>query len=165
LFNLRATTKLLSRLKSVPAAAVEPTTRLGDWYANLFNVGRQQFAMFTSDRSLLTVVLPAKEIRPLPMTLTDRLLWLLRELEVPTALINDELAQMHTCTITTTASRSVLGSMHDHTMAAKIIVGESPTASLVEFHRYLAKVPLKAIGYRYPRDVALNLLSGASSSG
>src|SRR6187401_755292 len=104
LFNIRATAKLLKRLKSVPEAAAEPTTRLGDWYASYFNVGRQQFAMFTSDRSLLAVVLPAKEMKPLPVTLTDRLRWLLRDLKVSTELINDELAQMHTCTITTTAS-------------------------------------------------------------
>lgn len=163
MFNLRATAKLLHRLKCAPAAAGEATTRLGDWYGNLFSVGRQQFAMFTSDRSLLTVVLPVKEIRPLPITLTDRLRWLLRELKVPTALINDELAQMHTSIITTTASRSVLGSMSDHTFAAKILLGESPPVSLTELHRRLAEVPLKATGYRYPREVALNLLSGTNS--
>ena len=164
MFNLRATSKLLRRLKSAPTTAVEPTTRLGDWYANYFNVGRQQFAVFTSERSLLTVVLPVKEIRPLPITLTDRLRWLLRELEVPTALINEELVQMHTCTITTTANRSVLGSMNDHTFAAQFFLGQSPSISIVELHRHLAEVPLKAIGYRYPRDVALDLLSGANST-
>ncbi len=164
MFNLRATAKLLRRLKSAPVAAVESTTRLGNWYGSLFNVGRQQFAMFTSERSLLTVVLPAKEIRPLPTTLTDRLRWLLRELEVPTQLINDELAQMHTCTITKTASRSVLGSMNDHTFAAKFLLGEPHFISVVELHRRLAEVPLKAIGYSFPREVALELLSGHSMS-
>jgi len=165
MFNVRATTKLLSRLTIAPAVAVEPTTRLGDWYANLFNVGRQQFAMFTSDRSLLTVVLPVKEIKPLPITLTDRLRWLLRELKIPRELINDELSQMHTCTITTTASRSVLGSMNDHVFAVKFFLNRSPALSFVEIHRHLAETPLKAIDYRFPCDVALNLLSGAPSSG
>lgn len=160
MFNLRATTKLLSRLKTAPAAAVASTTRLGDWYANLFNVGRQQFAMLTSDRSLLTVVLPVKEMQPLPVTLTDRLRWLLRELEVPTELINDELAQMHTCTITTTASRSVLGSMNDHVFAVKLFLNASPPHSFSEIHRELAETPLSAIDYRYPREVALELLAG-----
>jgi hypothetical protein len=58
-------------------------TRLGDWYGNLFSVIRQQFALFTSERSLLSVVLPAKEIRPLPGALTDALRRLLSDLEVP----------------------------------------------------------------------------------
>lgn len=160
LFNLRATNKLLSRLKTAPAAAVEPITRLGDWYASYFNVGRQQFAMFVSDRSLLAVVLPVKEMKPLPVTLTDRLRWLLRDLNVPTELINDELAQMHTCTITTTASRSVLGSMNDHVAAVKFCLNCSATPSIVEIHRKLAGTPLKAIDYRFPREVAIELLAG-----
>jgi len=83
---------------------------------------------------------------------------------VPTALINEELAQMHTCVITTTCNRSVLGSMNDHTFAAQFFLGQSPSISIVELHRYLAEVPLKAIDYRYPRDVALDLLSGTNST-
>jgi hypothetical protein len=120
--------------------------------------------MFTSERSLLTVVLLAKEIRPLPVTLTDRLRWLLRELKVPTALINDELAQMHTCRIAATANRSVLGSMNDHIFAAKLFLSESPPLSLIEVHHRLAEVPLKAIDYCYPREVALDLLAGPNSA-
>jgi hypothetical protein len=71
---------------------------------------------------------------------------------------------MQTCTVTTTASRSVLGSMNDHTFAAKLFLGWSPSLSLAEVHFRLAEVPLKAIGYRYPREVALDLLSGADSA-
>jgi len=163
LFNLRATTKLITRLKSVPTVPAEPTTRLGDWYANLFNVGRQQFAMFTSDRSLLTVVLPVKEMKPLPVTLTDRLRWLLRELKIPTALINEELNQMRTCAVTKTANRSVLGSMNDHIFAVKIFLSESPPLGFAEIHRRLSEVPLKAIGYRFPRDVAFDLLESPNA--
>jgi hypothetical protein len=159
LFNLRATAKLLRRLKCAPAAAGAATTRLGDWYGNLFSVGRQQFALFTSERSLLSVVLPAKEIRPLPIALTDGLRWLLSDLGVPRALIDAELAQMESCVIAATSSRSVLGSMNDHTFAAKLFLSESPPLSLIEVHHRLAEVPLKAIGYRYPREVALDLLS------
>jgi hypothetical protein len=164
LFNLRATAKLLRRLKCAPAAAGEATTRLGDWYGNLFSVGRQQFAMFTSERSLLSVVLPAKEIHPLPTALTERLHRLLSDLGVPRALIDDELAQMQPCIITATASRSVLGSMNDFTFAAKIYLGASPPLSLAEIHLRLAETPMKPLGYRYPREVALDLLSGANSA-
>jgi hypothetical protein len=161
LFNLRATAKLLRRLKATPAQPGETTTRLGDWYGNLFYVARQQFAMFTSQRSLLTVVLPAKEIHGLPAPLIDRLRWLLSELQVPPALTDRELAQMQTCIVTTTANRSVLGSMNDHTFAARLFLGASPPLSLAEVHHRLAEVPLKAIDYRFPSEIALALLTGA----
>jgi hypothetical protein len=159
LFNLRATAKLLGRLKCAPAEAGEVTTRLGDWYGNLFSVGRQQFAIFTSERSLLSVVLPVKEMRPLPATLTAGLRWLLEDLAVPRERIDDELAQMQSCVITTTASQSAVTSMNDVVIRAKLQLGKSPSVALAELHRRLAEVPLKPLGYRYPREVALDLLS------
>ena len=69
---------------------------------------------------------------------------------------------MHACAITTTANRSVLGSMNDHTFAAKLLLSEPHHLSLTELHFNLAEVPLKAIGYRYPREVALDLLTAAN---
>jgi hypothetical protein len=68
---------------------------------------------------------------------------------------------MESCAIAATSSRSVLGSMNDHSFAAKLFLGASPPLSLIEVHDRLAKVPLKAIGYRYPREAALDLLSAS----
>jgi hypothetical protein len=163
MFNLRATAKLLRRLKCAPAEAGDTTTRLGDWYGNLFSVGRQQFAMFTSERSLLSVVLPAKEIRPLPTALINGLRWLLDDLRVPRALIDDELARMDPCVIAATSSRSAVTSMNDFVIRAKQQLGKSPPVSLAELHRRLAEMPMKPLGYRFPCEVALDLLSTTKS--
>jgi len=160
LFNFRVTAKLIRRLKCAPAAAGEATTRLGDWYGNLFSVGRQQFAMFTSDRSLLSVVIPAKEIHPLPAALNDVLGRLLQDLDAPRALIDGELSRMQECVFAATASRSVLGSMNDFTFMAKYYLRESPFLAPAEIQRRLAEAPMKALDYRFPREVALALLSG-----
>ncbi len=46
-----------------PSAASEPTTRLGNWYVHLVRLGPQQLVLATSERSLLTVILPARELR------------------------------------------------------------------------------------------------------
>jgi hypothetical protein len=127
----------------------------------IYSTSAASSSMFTSEPSLLTVVLPAKEIHPLPAAMIDRLRWLLGELKVPPVLIDRELAQMQTCTVTTTANRSVLGSMNDHTFAAKLFLGRIPPLSITEVHHRLAEVPLKAIDYRFPREIALDLLSGA----
>jgi hypothetical protein len=104
-------------------------------------------------------VLPAKEIRPLPAALTGALGRLLSELKMPRTLIDAELAQMESCVIAATSSRSVLGSMNELAFIAKLYLGELPPRSPSEIHRCLAEVPMKPLGYRYPREVAFDLLS------
>ena len=159
MFNLCATSKLLKRLKIAPGNSATTTTRLGDWYGNLLSVGRQHFAMFTNQASLLTVVMPEKEIDPAPVALIDRVRCLLVELKVPLALIEDEMGRMQACAVTATASRSVLGSMNDFGFAVKLYLSESPPLPLHELQHRLAETPMKALGYRFPREAALDLLS------
>lgn len=49
---LRCTQKLLPRLKQADnLTAVESTTRLGDWYGNVLQLGRRQHLLFISERS------------------------------------------------------------------------------------------------------------------
>src|SRR5690349_21719724 len=59
---LRCTQKLLARLKQANnLPAVESTTRLGDWYGNILQLGRRQHLLFISERSRLPVVIPIRE--------------------------------------------------------------------------------------------------------
>lgn len=44
-------------------APVKPSTRLGNWYVHLARFGRQQIVLATSERSLLTVLIPAQQLR------------------------------------------------------------------------------------------------------
>jgi len=48
---------------SRPPVAPEPTARLGNWYVHLVRLGPRQYVLATSERSLLTVILPARELR------------------------------------------------------------------------------------------------------
>jgi hypothetical protein len=50
----------------MPTDSVEPTTTLGDWYANILNVGRSRLLMCTSERSPLTVIVPARNLAAFP---------------------------------------------------------------------------------------------------
>jgi hypothetical protein len=53
---LRCTHKLLARLKQTDTLpVVESTTRLGDWYGNILQIGRRQHLLFISERSRLPV--------------------------------------------------------------------------------------------------------------
>src|ERR1700681_5017203 len=62
----RCTQTLLVRLKQVgDLPPVESTTRLGDWYGNILQVGRRQHLLFISERSRLPVVIPIRELKQL----------------------------------------------------------------------------------------------------
>src|SRR5215204_2690389 len=69
---LRCTLKLLVRLKQAgDLPAVESTTRLGDWYGNVLQIGRRQHLLFISERSRLPVVLPITESKHLGTVFPD----------------------------------------------------------------------------------------------
>jgi hypothetical protein len=53
-----------SRSPTPATADGSPSTgRLGDWYVHLVRFGRPEFAFATSERSLLTVLFPARALR------------------------------------------------------------------------------------------------------
>ena len=69
---LRCTQKLLARLKQADnLPAVESTTRLGDWYGNILQLGRRQHLLFISERSRLPVVIPIREGKRLAAVFPD----------------------------------------------------------------------------------------------
>ncbi len=42
---------------------IRPSTRLGNWHVHLARFGHQQIVLATSERSLLTVLLPVRQLR------------------------------------------------------------------------------------------------------
>ena len=57
--RVRARLRLPERLQEAPGS----TGALGDWYVHLVRFGRPEFAIATSERCLLTMLLPARELR------------------------------------------------------------------------------------------------------
>ncbi len=63
-YTLRCTGKLLARLGTVTEVAREPpTTVLGDWYGTLIHAPGMQLVLLMSERTLLPLVVPAREAR------------------------------------------------------------------------------------------------------
>src|SRR3954462_3979789 len=59
---LPCTRKLLARLKRTEVSAdIVSSTRLGDWYGNILQIGRRQHLLFISERSRLPIVIPIRE--------------------------------------------------------------------------------------------------------
>ena len=72
MYTLRCTQKLRSRgLKPATGVDRSPDTVLGDWYATLLHSRPQQLVLCVSERSLLPVVLAAKDARSLPQRLAE----------------------------------------------------------------------------------------------
>ncbi|GEM_PF-2377023 len=60
MFTLRCTKKLLTRLKVKPdPRPPPPTTKLGDWCADVLNMGRERLVLCVSELTLLPVIVPA----------------------------------------------------------------------------------------------------------
>lgn len=111
---LRCTPKLLVRLKRAgDLPAVESTTRLGDWYGNVLQIGRRQHLLFISERSRLPVVLPIAESNRLSIVFPDAVCERLATVGVVSEDIADERARMLEIAFARSRNRSLLGTLND----------------------------------------------------
>lgn len=155
LFTIRCTQKLLDRLAVEPVAEPEePTTALGNWYANLIRVGRTQVILAVSERTLLPVVLPAREARSMARRLTDALEPMLLCLNVPAEDVVAERSAMARCGIAKTADRRVLGSLKELAFQLEAGLYEWPERTLLAQSLWLSKTPMKLIDHATPEAAA-----------
>ncbi len=146
---------------------MEPTTRLGNWTVHLVQYGRQQVVLATSDRSLLTVILPARSLRTtLEANLRDAVGALLAAMNVPAEIVQRELVEMQAITYSAAKNRSVIGSINEFAFCLGIYL-ESMDDPL-QLSLRLSEVPMSAVGtkshYGIPCVVARELLTGPSRS-
>jgi hypothetical protein len=160
-FRYRPTAKLAKRLGTQPAYQQHPTTtRLGDWYGNLLRFGHHQMILCTSDKSLLSVVLPAKDAkRSLAVSLPMAVASLLRAIGVRDLRIQSELDAMREAVIGKPLSRSVLGSMNDLAFGIMCRLDDDPGAPFLDLALELAETRCSPLGYDSPLTTARQLLS------
>ncbi|MBI5506127.1 MAG: hypothetical protein HY899_15130 [Deltaproteobacteria bacterium] len=158
MFTLRATARLLERLKIAPERQPPvSTTRLGDWYANLLCAAPSQLILCVSERTLLPVILPAEDAASLSLRLALALGEVLREIGVCGEMTAAELAQMNQARVAKTANRRVLGSMND--FAYLLDVYKQGRRSLLDVSLQLAEAPCSPIGMESPRRATLELFA------
>lgn len=162
MLTLRCTKKLLTRLGVKPDLTPPPsTTKLGDWYADVLNMGRERLVLCVSERTLLPVIVPAVGAgRDLDAKLARGLRETLEALNAPKAVIDAEVNELLDVNIAKTASRVVLGSMNDFQFMVRHIRNQSPRASLLELGLELAETPCSPLGYDHPSEAALKALTG-----
>jgi hypothetical protein len=164
-YTIRPTQPLLRRLGVRPNDADESagTTALGDWFVRRLNVGRQRLLLCTSSRSLLTILIPARDLPTVSDRLRSAVGDLLFALGAPLDQVNRELGEMQQYAFRPSNDRSVIGSMTDMAYMAEGYLqhGSSPEHFVVVGMR-LAQTPCGPLAYDSPERVALALLRGTA---
>ena len=138
---VRRRLQLARELPETPPA----TTALGDWYVNLIRFGRQQIIMATSERSLLTVFVSARQLRELLLpSLQAVVLEVLIQLGVPVADAQAEVQAMDPASFGVATNRRVLGSMNQLVFDASWATERISDPVALALH--LADTPMSALG-------------------
>jgi len=155
---LRCTQYLLFRIKHYDDEPLTgSTTRLGDWYGTLLRVGRRHALLFTSERSRLSVLLPVRHADRLASTFSAAVSEMLAAIGVPSAAIEQERSLMSPIRFGSTRSRSVLGSLNDFSLLARMHFITKRDDPLEIIARGPAEVPVMPMKGKHPSAVTRRL--------
>jgi hypothetical protein len=161
--TLRLTNKLQKLLAIDLTDQLKPTTsKLGDWCANLIPTYSGDLIIFVNEKTLLSVAIPIWESDNFLLLLHLRIVNLLGMIGIQPKAIEDEISHYEHIQFGKTRSRSVLGSMNDFAFHYQIMAEEAENKadlSLSNAEYRLSQMPCKPIGYRFPSEVAKELLA------
>ncbi len=168
MITLRCTQKLRKYLGVIPVNIPEPSTAvLGDWYGNLVPTFSGDLILFINEKTLLTIAIPVWESNNLVPLFRIRVANLLGMIGVHPKDISNEINHFDQVQYSKTASRSVLGSLNDFAWHYQIMAEEAKSKSdlsLSKAELRLSQVPCKPLNYRFPCEVAIELLSMTSKN-
>jgi len=161
-YTLRCTQRLLRRLRlELTTRPITSTTKLGDWYANVLFLRHQHLILCTSERALLSVLVPARGLDMLPVRLRNAAESLFEALELPESSARRELEEMTQLVVAKTVSRSVLRSMNDIVDHCRWHAANRSTLDLRRLEFELAEMPAQTLQFGLPREQAAALLGAA----
>ena len=108
MFHLHCTKKLLDRIRPEIVAPEPSDTALGNWYATAI-FWKPQVALLVSERTLLPVLMPLAPAATLARRFPAQLALVLKEHNVPSEFIAQEIWRMDQVRYAKTANRSVVG--------------------------------------------------------
>jgi hypothetical protein len=156
----RCTKKLLNRLppSATGDAPAVSTTKMGDWTANLFFIGRQQLVLGVNGKTLLPVLVPIAH-KTILHRFTQAAGEMLMALQVDREKALSEMAEMNECAVAPTNDRQVLGTINDFGRLLEVYLDGRP---LLEVALRLARAPCSPIGMERPTDVTRALFELSS---
>ena len=156
---LRCTQRLAKRSKLQLDLDPPPSTGiLGDWYANVLNIGSQRLVLCLSERSLLPVILPARK-QEFPRRFGYYLREVLTALQVPPASVAAEVEESQEARFARTANKSLVGALNDFIYHAQVYIDRGET--VLEATLHLTEMPSKPIGYDSPDRITTTLFRAA----
>jgi Domain of unknown function (DUF6933) len=143
---LRPTRRLFRDLPPSSEPAATSDTALGDWYVNRLVVDRRPLLLLVSSTSLLSLLVPARDVRALPDHLPRLIGSRLRRLGVGEELIRPELAAMTPVVVAPTVDRSVMGTVVDFAkdIPYRLEIGGWDDSTLPFVEARLAETPCHA---------------------
>lgn len=143
---LRPTRKLSLLLPTTTIGRLTSDTALGDWYVNRIIVHRHPLLLLVSSAALLPMLVPARDVRNLPVRLANLVEVRLRHLGIGTRAIRAERSAMARVEIAPTVNRSVLGIMVDFAKSVPYYLehGDSSESALRLAEDRLAQTPCYA---------------------
>jgi len=152
---LRCTRKLLARLKPTEISAdIVSSTRLGDWYGNILQIGRRQHLLFISERSRLPVVIPIRETKHLEAVFLEAVCDVLAAVGIGAKHIVEERSRMSDIAFGRTNNRSLLGTLNDFAfMAQQGNVNRAEPETPEELMRFLAQTPILPLNGASPIEL------------
>jgi hypothetical protein len=165
LVAFRCTQRVAKRFRLRLAESPPPSSGLlGDWYANLLNVGRSRLVLCLSERSLLPVILPARN-DVFPAQFPEFLAEVLRGLQLAPERIEEEVAAAREVVFGKPRSRNVLGALNDFGFHAWHELADPRFQSTpLRTALRLAEMPSKPIGYSSPDRVVHSLFQSSGLS-
>jgi len=155
MFTLRCTRAMLKRIREKPdPSPPPPTTKLGNWYANILYTRPKQLILCVSEQTLLPLLIEAAGTSLIDARIREALTQMLQSLCVSDDKIESELRAMTDMVVSTTASRTILGSMNDFIQMFSSFPPEMPS---FEVARDLAKSPCSPIGMNSPDRATIEL--------
>lgn len=154
----RCTRKLLTKINPTANTIPSSTTQLGDWYVDYIYRKPFHLALFTSEMSLLPVIVPAAPITTLFPRFEEALVKLLRTINIEEKIIHQELSLMKEYQITKTNNRRVLGTMNDFKYHISIYDYDDNPQTLLWLTMRIAEMPCSVISYNFPTERAKEIL-------
>lgn len=144
--TLRRTQKLARALPASPSPSAHADTALGDWYVNRVTVHRRPLLLLVSARSLLPILLPARNVSTLPQRLPEIVEARLLRLGVAASVAKAERTAMVPVVTAATIDRSVVGIMVDFAKALPFALERATweESSLAAVEASLGKTPCHA---------------------
>jgi len=141
-----AATRKLRALIPVETVTTPSDAALGDWYVNRIVVDRRPLLLLVSSASLLSMLLPARDVRGLPQRLASLVASRLRRCDIDDAVVAAEEQAMRDVVIAPTVDRSVLGTMVDFATAVPCYLdpGQWTDETLASVEDRLAGTPCHA---------------------